>query len=248
MHIGILECGRNRSDWTAIHGGFGDWFPRLLLPVDPTLTFSVFAADLGEFPDDISECDAWLLTGSPASVNDRTAWQATLDDFVRRVFGQVPMVGICYGHQHLHDALGGAVGKRNSWGVGVQKYDLSALPDWLSAEDRALSTDGLRLIALHQDEVIRPAAGTCVIASNEGCSLGITQIGEDVLTFQAHPEMTPDQVTLIYDLHRKSMGDADWSRAQASLAGERDDHLAARWIIDFLRSRIGCRTHEKEQS
>lgn len=248
MHIGILECGRNLPEWIATHGGFGDWFPRLLLPVDPTLTFSTFSVDLGEWPTDITACDAWLLTGSPSSVNDRTAWQATLDDFVRRAFGQVPMVGICYGHQHLHDALGGAVGKSNRWGVGVQKYDLSALPDWLSAEDRALSADGLRLIALHQDEVVSPASDTRVFAANEGCPLGITQIGEGVLTFQAHPEMTPEQVTLIYDLHRHSIGDADWSRAQASLTGARDDQLAARWIIDFLRSRLDSRSHEKEQS
>lgn len=248
MHIGILECGRNRADWTVLHGGFGDWFPRLLLPVDPELTFSVFAADLGELPADISACDAWLLTGSPASVNDRTAWQAKLDDFVRHAFGQVPMVGICYGHQHLHDALGGVIGKRDRWGVGVQKYNLNEQPDWLSADDSARSDAGLRLIALHQDEVVVPAAGTRVIAGNEGCSLGITQIGEHVLTFQAHPEMTPEQVTLIYDLHRQSMGDADWSRAQASLSGARDDDLAARWIIDFLRSRIGNRSHEEEQS
>jgi hypothetical protein len=48
--------------------------------------------------------------------------------------------------------------------------------------------------------------------------------------------MTPAQVTEIYDLHRHDMGEDIWRRAQASLDRPRNQQLAARWIVDFIRS------------
>jgi len=53
---------------------------------------------------------------------------------------------------------------------------------------------------------------------------------------KAVKEMTPEQVTEIYDLHRQDMGEDLWRGAQASLAGPRDDCVAARWIVNFIHS------------
>jgi len=233
--IGILECGRNKSEWLRDHGGFADWFPPLLQPVDPALRFAVWRADLGELPDGPGACDAWLLTGSPVSTYQDLPWQQALSAFVVEARDHRPIVGICYGHQHLHAAFGGQVEKAAQWGAGVRSYDIVQQPPWPSEDQAARAEGELRLVALHQDHVTRPAPGTQVLASSPDCPFAVTLIGANVLTFQPHPEMTPAQAAKIYDLHRNDMGDALWGRARTSLDTPRDDRLAARWIVDFVK-------------
>jgi len=239
--IGILECGRNKSEWIPDHGGFGDWFPPLLQPLDPALRFAVWRADLGELPDGPDACDAWLLTGSPVSTYQDLPWQKALSAFVLEARDRRPIIGICYGHQHLHAALGGHVEKAPQWGAGIRSYDIVQRPAWLGDDHAARTAGQISLVALHQDHVTRPAPGTRVLASSPDCPFAITLIGANVLTFQPHPEMTPRQAAKIYDLHRNNLGDALWRRARTSLDGPRDDRLAARWIVDFVKSRSGAR-------
>ncbi|MDF8333770.1 glutamine amidotransferase-related protein [Novosphingobium cyanobacteriorum] len=234
--IGILECGRNKPEWLAEHGGFADWFPPLLNPVAPDLDYRVWRVIDGEIPNAPDQCDAWLLTGSPASTYANEPWQQQLSQFVIKAREHRPIVGICYGHQHLHAALGGRVEKASHWGVGITRYDIGRQPPWLDSASTHLGADHFDLIALHQDQVTVPAPDTQVLASSPDCPLAVTMIGPNILTFQPHPEMTPDQVTLIYDLHRDDMGEELWRRAQDSLDQPRNAQLAARWIVDFLRS------------
>lgn len=235
MHIGIIECGRNKPEWLPRHGGFADWFPPLLGPAAPGLEYSIWRADLGELPDRIDPCDGYLLTGSPHSVTDGLPWQRALSDFIVRVREERPLVGICYGHQHIHAALGGEVGRRDNWGVGVRSYPVQTVPRWAGYDlgDAAAAFD---LIALHQDHVVTPAPGTVVLAAREDCPFAITQIGDNILTFQPHPEMTPEQATLIYDLHRQDMGEGVWRDAQSGLSHARSTDLAADWIVRFLEA------------
>ena len=111
MKIGILECGTNRPEW-AQYGRFADWFPPLLAQAGVPFDTQVWNVSEGELPDRTDVCDAWLLTGSPASAVDDADWQRALSDYLRPLIGHQPVVGICYGHQHLHRMLGGTVEER----------------------------------------------------------------------------------------------------------------------------------------
>lgn len=232
--IGILECGQTRSDWIAQHGEMADPFPPFLRRADPSLQFVVYKAHRDELPASARDCDAWLVTGSPHSVHQPEPWQPALADFLRTAAGQRPVVGICYGHQLLHQALGGEVARApQGWGVGVQRYALCEAPDWLPERP----PQPLRMIALHQDQVLRPAPGTVVLAGNDFCPLGVTTIGDKVLTVQPHPEMTRRLARDIYEEQRAELGDERTDLAVQSLAGELDDLLVARWILAFIAHR-----------
>jgi GMP synthase-like glutamine amidotransferase len=240
MHvIGILECGQTRSDWLAEHGEIADPFPPFLTRADPTLTFRVYKAHKDELPRHADECDAWLVTGSPNSVYERPAWQARLSAFLVEVAKHRPVIGICYGHQLLHDALGGAVERAAAgWGIGVQKYELREVPAWAPPEGSRGATDGFHLIALHQDQVTRPAPGSRVLAGNTFCPSCITTIGENVFTIQAHPEMTRQLAKALYEELRTEQGSHSTDVALQSLDTKIDGELAARWILAFVQYRL----------
>jgi GMP synthase-like glutamine amidotransferase len=237
MLIGILECGQTAPDWIEEHGEMAAPFPPFLRSADAALDFRVYKAHRNELPERVDECDAWLVTGSPASVHERLPWQPALAQFLVHAAQQRPVVGICFGHQLLHDTLGGVVERSDKgWGVGVQAYPLQSVPDW--APPGALDGDRFHLIALHQDQVTTAAPGTRVLAGNAFCPLGITAIGENVLTIQAHPEMTTRLARDIYESQRADQGDAITDAAVQSLQTRIDSRPAAHWVLAFVRHRL----------
>lgn len=237
MLIGILECGQTSQDWIEAHGEMAAPFPPFLHGADAALEFRVYKAHRNQLPAQADECDAWLVTGSPVSVHERLPWQPALAQFLVDAARQRPVVGICYGHQLLHDALGGVVQRScKGWGVGVQGYPLREVPDWAPAG--RLDADTFRLIALHQDQVTTPAPGTRLLAGNRFCPVGITTIGENVLTIQAHPEMTTRLAQAIYESQRAEQGDAATDAAVQSLQTRIDSRPAAHWVLAFLRHRL----------
>lgn len=234
MRIGIIECGQTPAGWIAQHGEMADPFPPFLRRAEPSLEFQVYRAHRGHLPDGPEDCDAWLVTGSPHSVYEHHAWQAGLAGFLLRAARQAPVVGICYGHQLLHEALGGRVEKSPlGWGIGVQRYHLHETPAWAPEGPR----DAFDLIALHQDQVTRPAPGTQVLGGNDFCPVAISTIGDNVFTIQAHPEMTRVLARDIYEDQRERQGEEPTRRALHSLQGPIDDGPAARWILAFIAHR-----------
>jgi GMP synthase-like glutamine amidotransferase len=245
--VGLLECGRNRSEWLKPYGDFADWFGPFLQPADPSLDFTVYKAHQGELPARVHACGAWLLTGSPHSVYEDHPWQRALTTFLVEAVKARPVIGICYGHQHLHAALGGVVEKRGQWGVGVQTYAIHDMPEWLPDRVAKASANGLRLIALHQDHVSVLAPGSRVLAGSASCPAGVTTIGDNVLTFQAHPEMAPELAREIYDFHREDIGAGLATEAKQTLDRKIDARLAAQWIVAFLNRRSNANNGQHTQ-
>ena len=84
---------------------------------------------LGELPATLDACDAYLCTGSRASVYDEAGWIHALKDFVRQAYAAgKPFVGICFGHQMLAEALGGKTSKApQGWGAGIHTVEVVRL-------------------------------------------------------------------------------------------------------------------------
>ena len=75
---------------------------------EPKLEFAVYDVEEGEYPVDIDEVDAYLITGSKSSVYDDKPWIPVHMDFVRELLlRRNYLVGICVGHPLVAHALGG---------------------------------------------------------------------------------------------------------------------------------------------
>ena len=233
MKLGILKTDAVRPEWVPEFGEYPDMFMALLEAADPSLEFAVYDVEQGEYPDDIDEVDAYLITGSKSSVYDDKPWIATLMDFVRELDRrQKKIVGICFGHQLVAQALGGKTEKSpRGWGVGLQGYRFSSTPSWHDGEDQDFA-----ILASHQDQVVENARGARVLASSDFCDNAVVQVGEHILTFQGHPEFLPGYSREIMEFRREMIGESTYQAGVASLAREQQGDRVARWILNFLKS------------
>jgi GMP synthase-like glutamine amidotransferase len=157
--IAILETGKPPTDLQDAFDDYPARFRALLGEGVATVRFDVQA---GRLPDDPTEFQGAIVTGSAAGVYDDLPWIAPLLDWLRAARGKTRLVGICFGHQAMAQAFGGHVAKSDKgWGVGLHRYDVVADEPWMFP--RAAS---IAIPVSHQDQVLIPPADARVIASS----------------------------------------------------------------------------------
>ncbi|TAG28406.1 MAG: type 1 glutamine amidotransferase [Rhodobacterales bacterium] len=173
MQIGILQTGES-PDALRDQGDYPDFFETLL--AGRGLTFLRFAVLRNDFPADVHVCDGWLITGSRFGAYEDHPWIPPLEDFIRAAYAaHVPVVGVCFGHQIIAQAMGGRVEKfAGGWSVGPTEYDFG---------DRTYT-----LNAWHQDQVTEKPEGAEVVASTDFCANAALLYDDRMFTVQPHPE------------------------------------------------------------
>jgi GMP synthase-like glutamine amidotransferase len=174
MKIGILQTGHAPDAMRPDTGDYADLFKQLL--GDQGFEFETYDVVDMQFPENVLAADGWLLTGSKHGAYEDHPFIAPLETFIRDAYASgAPMVGICFGHQIIAQALGGKVEKfPGGWAVGRQTYD------WQG--------DTVALNAWHQDQVTQRPPGADMVATNDFCENAALVYGDRVFTVQAHPE------------------------------------------------------------
>lgn len=219
MRIGILKCGQSPEVIRASEGDYDDMFVRLLS--DRGFEFASYFVEAMEFPGSIHDADGWLITGSRHGVYDDLPFIRPLEEFIRSAFdAEVPLVGICFGHQIIAQALGGTVAKfPGGWAVGAQTYNFGGTP--------------VTLNAWHQDQVLTAPVSATVTACSEFCKNAAMVYGNRAWTVQAHPEFEDSFIDGLIEHRGGSVPAALLEQARES-RGTADSQLIADQIAAFF--------------
>lgn len=237
MKLGVLQTGHVPEDLVARFGEYPPMFEALLRPVIPSLAIETVDLTAGQRPEGVAACEGWLITGSKYGVYDPEPWIAPLEVFLREAYGAgVPIVGVCFGHQILAEAMGGATVKSSKgWGAGVHRYEILPGPTWAEAD----LGDSFAAHAMHQDQVVRVPEAAQVIARSEFCEVAALAYGDPAaptaISVQAHPEFEADYETELVKRRYEAMGADRAEAALASIGQPVDNAAVAHWIAGFLR-------------
>lgn len=225
MKIGILETGRPPGLLASTFGDYPAMFAGLLGPEFEVETYDVQRSPLPR-PGDLA---AWLITGSPAGVYDPLPWIAPLMAFIRSA-GDSKLIGICFGHQAMAEALGGQVEKSlKGWGVGLQRYAVVREEPWMEPVAEIAAP------ASHQDQVVlQPPSTEIVAASDFTPYAALAWTDRPAISFQFHPEFSPAFATALIEQRQDVLPDPD--AAIASLDAPNDNARVGGWIRRFLKA------------
>ena len=231
-HVTIIETGLVSPKNRELYGSFPQMFERMIGAADPSVTFDTVGIPAGEPLPDIGGLEAILITGSVAGVYDGFDWIAPLEEFVRAAHeNHVPMVGVCFGHQLIAQALGGTVRKsEKGFGLGRHVYDV--VPD-----NGLIDGPQIALACSHQDQVITPPAGTRTILSSDFTPhAGLLYAGGTTLSVQPHPEFSVGFALACCEMVRSKGGAPEnvLTAAETSLAEPLESARLGAAITRFL--------------
>lgn len=232
MKLTVIQPGDVPPALRDDFGAYAPMFERMFESVGVRYDYEVVRIDQGAPFPNLEGLEAILLPGSAAGVYDNhLPWMAPLREFIRRAYAaKTPMVGICFGHQIMADALGGDVRKsEKGWGLGRHTYAVKA-SDALAADLAVYS-----VACSHQDQVIAPPAEAEVILASEFTpNAGLRYRNGAALSFQPHPEFDDRYTRALAELRRGKAPDVVVDTAVASLATPSDSPRLAEHIAAFL--------------
>ena len=234
MHVGLLACDEVAERFRQIAGGYQQMFERLLSPHIPGLRVTRFDIQALNFPADARSCDAWITTGSRASVYDDAGWIHEAETFINRVAdSERPFVGICFGHQVLARTLGAEVKRApGGWGAGVLPMSVVRSEEWMMP---ASST--VRLQYMHADQVTKPPAGATLLGEAPHCPVAMFQHGPRLLGIEAHPEFPAAYARALIEDRRARIGEEAADGALARVDQPVDSGVVGGWIARFFDAR-----------
>ena len=237
MRIGILETGKVPEELVPRHGTYPTIFADLLRRAAPEFAFADWPIVDNVFPEGPEVCDAWLITGSKHGVYDDLPWIPPLRRFLAEArAASRPIVGICFGHQILAEALGGAAAKSpKGWGLGLRHYDITHRPGWMADAPQRIA-----VLAMHQDQVMEIPDDATVLGSNDHCPYAMLAYGDpeapDAISIQPHPEFTTAYTRDLIDRRKgETYEPAFADDALATLGPEPHSDDFARWCAAYLR-------------
>ena len=236
--IAVLETGRPPAALQPTHGDYPSMFAQLLGEGFETRSFDV---QVGDLPDP-TDFDGTIITGSAAGVYEDHAWIPPLLDWIRHARGRTRLVGVCFGHQAMAQALGGRVEKSDrGWGVGLHRDRVVEAQPWMRPP-----LPEIALSCSHQDQVVvKPEDARVTLASDFTPYAGLAW-DDDAISLQPHPEFSCAFTSALVEGRRGRIDPAVVDRAVESLKADDDRGVVGEWIRAFLASwQTSQRDHDR---
>ncbi len=209
MVLCVLRTGDAVASVSARRGEFAEWIQASSEGAWQGAWIEHDARAEVPFPE-VTSLSGVIITGSSALVTERAAWMLRTEGYIRElVAARVPILGICFGHQIVGQALGGLVAKnprgREIGTVNVTIEGQDVLLEGFPAEFHANAS--------HLESVVNLPDGARLLGRTDLEPHAMYAVGDCVRCVQFHPEFDQD-VTRGYiearaDRIREEGGDPD---------------------------------------
>ena len=200
----ILQPGEKLPSLAEVDGDFADW-ARRGMGVSRDCAHVVYPHRGDALPDPAS-VQAALVTGSSAMVTDRASWMENAAHWLRDVVeGGAAVLGICFGHQLLAQALGGEVSD-NPRGVEVGTVEVRLQP---AATGDPLFTGlpaTMNLHVSHRQSVMGLPPGATALARSDLDDHQAFVVGDRAWGVQFHPEFSAPIISGYIEYHAAKGG------------------------------------------
>jgi GMP synthase (glutamine-hydrolysing) len=191
-----MSQGTERLRFALLDASHGDSNTRRNFRRELDADLVEFDVTSGQLPSHF-DFDGVVVTGSRASVYWDEAWIPPLVTYVSDAAERdVPVLGVCYGHQILATALGGTVEGMGEYEIGYREVRKTTDSELFEGID-----DRFTVFTTHSDAVTELPAGADLLAENE---YGVHAFRKGhAWGVQFHPEYDPDtarDVTMGKDL------------------------------------------------
>ena len=239
--LGILIAGEPVPAAAAARGSFsrmireavGSAWPHDWLEIEGR-ALEPFSSERAELPD-LERVSGLIVTGSSANVPTREPWILELERYLARaVAARVPVLGVCFGHQLLGQALGGLVLK-NPRGreIGTVAVEVLVEDSLVRGVSGALAAN-----MTHVDSVVKLPPGAQVLARTALDDHAAVRFSETAWGVQFHPEMDAEIIGHYVAARRAVMLEEglDVTAIEASLADTPDSAAILRRFAATLAS------------
>lgn len=233
MKLIVLRAGDAAAPVAARRGEFFSWIRREGEPVWRGEWHEHDVRNLDLALPKVTDAKAFIITGSSSSVTERAPWMLRTEEFIRQLHeARVPLLGICFGHQMIGQALGGLVAKNPS-GREIGTVDVTQTND---ADDPLLAGLPPTFTANHShvDSVVTLPPGARRLGSTALEPNAMFAVSATTKCVQFHPEFDGDAMRGYIEA-RAHLIDAEGLDAKAILARAVDAPHGAETLRNFLR-------------
>jgi GMP synthase (glutamine-hydrolysing) len=231
----LVQTGTPPDDVRHPHGDFPSWFSRAMGgATGETIGTEVVRVFEGESlpPPDANRIA--VITGSWAMVTDRLPWSEATAQWIRDAMAiDMPLFGVCYGHQLMAHALGGRVDYHpRGREVGCQRIKL--LP--AAADDPLVGALPPSFVAhlMHEQSIVELPPRAQVLAASDHDAYQIVRYGPNAVSVQFHPEFTP-AITEACIRRRNDVLLAEGMRPDALVRDLQDTREAQALLAQFVQ-------------
>ena len=197
----ILKTGTTNPPVVAEFGDYDDWFQTSLSSQD--IHWHVVSVYKNQHIPNLESYDGIVITGSPSSVYEHEEWMNNMCIWLKeRIKKQdIPILAVCFGHQILGQALGGAVqanpqGRENGTiSIQLNKKGLSdplfhKLPTHIEVQSVHMDI----ITALPQNPIVENLGSTSMT------TMQALQVGPMIRSVQFHPEIHATTLSRLFEV------------------------------------------------